>query len=225
MGRTISETLRRFPIRIAAVIAAIIATAPLVLAEETAGETTSSAATEKPKGGAIAAESGVASVYASDLEGNLTASGERYDSQKLTAAHRSLPFGSRISVTDAAFGKTVTVVVNDRWAGGPGQIINLSRRAADVLGMQGPTQREVEIRVESLGDGRRQTPQSGGLTPQLLPVRVEATSNTPGSRARSCTNEAEILGLRDVLLEIHVHNCLGRKPKDTTASNQVKTKQ
>ena len=167
-------------------------------------------------------ESGIASIYAPDLEGNLTASGERYDSQKLTAAHRSLPLGSRIRVTDPASGKSVSVVVNDRWGGGPGQVVNLSRRAADVLGMQSVGQRKVELEVESIGDGRRQpAPQGYSGTPQALPERVEATSSSYSARARSCANEADILGLREALLEIHVRNCLGRKSKSTTPAGSA----
>jgi rare lipoprotein A (peptidoglycan hydrolase) len=162
-------------------------------------------------------ETGMASVYASDLEGRLTASGALYDSQKLTAAHRSLPLGSRIRVTDAASGKSVSVAVNDRWGGGPGQIVNLSHRAAAELGLHPNGQRRVEITVEALGDGRRQA-STAGSTPRLLPDRIEATaSNAPG-RARVCANEADILGLKDVLWESHVRNCLGRKSKPAAAA-------
>ena len=115
-------------------------------------------------------ESGLASVYSSDLEGRPTASGAPYDSQQLTAAHRSLPLGSQIRVTDAASGRSVKVTVNDRWGGGPGQVVNLSRRAADELGMRGSGQRKVDITLETLGEGRR-APAAPGYTakaPQLL---------------------------------------------------------
>ncbi len=198
-----------------------------VIPKSEAGSSATSQKQDEPPAGnprtvAPAVESGIASVYASELEGNLTASGERYDSQKLTAAHRTLPFGSRIRVVDPAAGKTVSVIVNDRWAGGQGQIVNLSRRAADVLGMQSVGQRKVEIEVEALGDGRRQkAPQAGALTPQSLPARMETTSNNLSGRALSCANEADILGLRDVLLEIHVRNCLGRKSKSATTAGQT----
>ena len=173
-------------------------------------------------------ESGMASVYSSDLEGRPTASGAPYDSQKLTAAHRTLPLGSQIRVTDAASGRSVSVTVNDRWGGGPGQVVNLSRRAADEIGMRGSGQRKVDLSVEKMGEGQRAPPAARGYTaatPQLLPARIEATSNDSAGRARGCQNEANILGLQDTLREIHVRNCLKRKPKDSAASNQGNAKQ
>jgi rare lipoprotein A len=171
-------------------------------------------------------ESGLASVYSSDLEGRLTASGAPYDSQQLTAAHRTLPLGSQIRVTDVALGRSVVVTVNDRWGGGPGQVVNLSRRAADELGMRGSGQRKVDITLETLGEGRR-APAAPGYTakaPQLLPERIEATSTDSAARVRSCQNEANILGLQDMLREVHVRNCLGRKSRDGAAQTQVKAK-
>jgi peptidoglycan lytic transglycosylase len=170
-----------------------------------------------------AVESGMASVYASDLEGRATASGAPYDSNNLTAAHRSLPLGSKIRVTDFASGRSVSVTINDRWAGGPGQIVNLSRRAADELGMRGSGQRKVDITVETLGEGRRQpTPAGYTSTPLLLPERIEATSNNAAGRVRACANEADILGLRDSLRESHVRNCLARKSQSGAAAAQAK---
>ena len=76
---------------------------------------------ERPVQEIPAAETGIASVYSDDLEGELTASGQRYDGDRLTAAHRTLPLGTRLKVTDPATGTTVRVVVNDRWGGGPGR--------------------------------------------------------------------------------------------------------
>ena len=57
---------------------------------------------------------------------------------RLTAAHRTVPLGTRLRVSDPASGRSVTVLVNDRWGGGPGRVVNLSRRAADELGMGTP---------------------------------------------------------------------------------------
>jgi rare lipoprotein A (peptidoglycan hydrolase) len=119
----------------------------------------------------------------------------------------------------------VGVTINDRWGGGPGQIVNLSRRAADELGMRGSSQRKVEVAVESLGDGRRQVMPSGhSPSPQPLPDRIEATSNDASARSRACVNEAEILGLQEVLKESHVRNCLGRKARSTSATAQTKSR-
>lgn len=174
-------------------------------------------------GAQASVETGLASVYAEDLEGRPTASGAPYDSQKLTAAHRTLPLGSRIKVVDVVSGRSVSVTVNDRWGGGAGQIVNLSRRAADELGLRGVGQRKVEITVETLGDGRREA-RAASATAVLLPERIEPVPGERGGRTRVCANEADILGLRDALWESHVRSCLGRKSKAVDKAVEAKTR-
>lgn len=78
------------------------------------------------------ASQGVASFY---TEGQQTASGEKFDTQQLTAAHPSLPFGTRLRVTNVATGRSVTVRVNDRGPYVPGRVVDVSRSAANALGM------------------------------------------------------------------------------------------
>jgi peptidoglycan lytic transglycosylase len=78
------------------------------------------------------ARSGFASFYS---EGSDTASGERFDKHKLNAAHRSLPFGTHLRVTNVVNGKTVTVRVNDRGPFVHGRIIDVTSAAAEALGM------------------------------------------------------------------------------------------
>ena len=75
-------------------------------------------------------ETGVASWYGSKFHGRKTASGERYNQNKMTAAHKTLPFGSRVRVRNEKNGKTVIVVINDRGPFVKGRIIDLSRAAA-----------------------------------------------------------------------------------------------
>jgi len=75
-----------------------------------------------------------ASYYADSLAGNSTASGEPYDPKKLTAAHRTLPFGTRLRVTREGHGE-VLVTVNDRGPFIDGRIIDLSRAAAEKIDM------------------------------------------------------------------------------------------
>jgi rare lipoprotein A len=81
--------------------------------------------------------SGIASFYGSSFDGKRTASGEIFSNSKMTAAHRSLSFGSMVRVTNLRNGKQVTVRVNDRgpWTGG--RVIDLSRAAASQIGMIG----------------------------------------------------------------------------------------
>ena len=80
-------------------------------------------------------ERGGASWYGDDFHGRLTASGEVYDQHKLTAAHRSLPLGSRVRVMNASNGRLVEVVINDRGPFVDGRIIDLSHAAAEELDM------------------------------------------------------------------------------------------
>ncbi len=79
--------------------------------------------------------SGEASYYSDDLVGSPTASGEPFDPAKLTAAHRTLPLGSRVRVTNTATGKTVVVRVNDRGPYHERRIIDLSWAAARRIGL------------------------------------------------------------------------------------------
>jgi rare lipoprotein A len=81
------------------------------------------------------AETGVASYYASKFEGRKTASGERYDAGEMTAAHPSLPFGTRVRVTNLENEKSVEVRINDRGPFRKGRVIDLSHRAAEKLGI------------------------------------------------------------------------------------------
>jgi rare lipoprotein A len=78
------------------------------------------------------ASQGVASFY---TEGQQTASGEKFDTHDLTAAHPTLPFGTRLRVTNVATGRSVTVRVNDRGPYVPGRVVDVSHSAADALGM------------------------------------------------------------------------------------------
>ena len=92
-----------------------------------------------PGGGraqARAARAGVASYYAASLHGRRTANGERYDRTALTAAHRSLPFGTLLRVTAPRTGHRVLVRVNDRGPFIAGRQLDLSGAAADRLAMR-----------------------------------------------------------------------------------------
>jgi rare lipoprotein A len=78
------------------------------------------------------ASQGVASFY---TEGQQTASGEKFDTHDLTAAHPTLPFGTRLRVTNVGTGRSVIVRVNDRGPYVPGRIVDVSHSAANALGM------------------------------------------------------------------------------------------
>ena len=78
---------------------------------------------------------GKASFYGNECQGELTANGERFDMYKLTAAHRTLPFGSKVKVVNIQNGKSVVVRINDRGPNIKTRIIDLSYAAADDIGM------------------------------------------------------------------------------------------
>ena len=82
-------------------------------------------------------QSGGASWYGPGFQGKKTASGERFNTHALTAAHRSLPFGSRVQVTNERTGRSVVVRINDRGPFVGGRVIDLSKAAAQAVGISG----------------------------------------------------------------------------------------
>jgi rare lipoprotein A len=93
-------------------------------------------------------EQGKASFYADSFQGRPTASGEIFKQNKKTAAHKTLPFGTKVKVTNLKNGKTVKVVINDRGPFVSGRIIDLSKEAADKIGMRRDGVVEVRIRYK-----------------------------------------------------------------------------
>lgn len=103
-------------------------------------------------------QTGKASFYADKFEGASTASGEKYKHNKLTAAHKSLPFGTRVKVTNLGNSKSVEVVVNDRGPWVENRIIDLSKSAAEALGFVNQGLAEVKVEVVDAGDGKTSDP-------------------------------------------------------------------
>lgn len=92
-------------------------------------------------------DSGLASYYAKRHAGRRTASGERYNPSEMTAAHRTLPFGTRVEVTNLSNGKRAVVRINDRGPHVRGRIIDLSRNAASSIGLISDGVAKVQIRA------------------------------------------------------------------------------
>ena len=82
-------------------------------------------------------QSGKASWYGPGFHGRRTASGERFNSGDMTAAHRTLPFGSRVRVVNKKTGRSVVVRINDRGPYAHGRIIDLSKASAQAIGIDG----------------------------------------------------------------------------------------
>jgi rare lipoprotein A len=98
-------------------------------------------------------ETGLASWYGPRFHGKRTASGEVFNQHDFTAAHRTLPWGSKVKVTNIANGKSVEVRINDRGPFGKGRIIDVSRAAARVLGIVGSG--ITTVRIEWLADSEK----------------------------------------------------------------------
>ena len=91
---------------------------------------------------------GLASWYGPRFQGHFTASGEVFDMYKLTAAHRTLPFGTRVRVINLRNGKSCTVRINDRGPADRHRIIDLSLEAARIIGMKPYSIQRVKLEVQ-----------------------------------------------------------------------------
>lgn len=108
--------------------------------------------------GVAQTQTGKASFYADKFEGSPTASGEKYRHNKMTAAHKTLPFGTKVKVTNMDNGKTVEVEINDRGPYVEGRVIDLSKSAAEALGFINQGLANVTIEVIDAGDGKVSQP-------------------------------------------------------------------
>ena len=118
---------------------------------------------------------GNASWYGSAFQGEETASGETFDQKKLTAAHRTLPMGTKALVTNLETGKSVTVKINDRGPYAKGRKIDLSHAAAQQIGMSKDGVAKVKIETT-----RR-------LKPTAKPARPRTTSHATAGETPTAT--------------------------------------
>ncbi len=117
---------------------------------------------------------GVASWYGEEFAGRTTANGEIFDPRSLTAAHRTLPFGTVLDIKNVKTAQTVRVRVNDRGPYIGGRVIDLSYAAAQKIGLVEPGIGEVQITVVKIGSGDREPPVPFDVTiaedPKTAPV-------------------------------------------------------
>jgi rare lipoprotein A len=117
---------------------------------------------------------GVASWYGEEFAGRTTANGEIFDPSLLTAAHRTLPFGTVLDITNPKTRQTVRVRVNDRGPFIGGRIIDLSYGAAQRIGLIEPGIGEVDIKLVRVGSGEREPPVPFEATvaeaPKVVPI-------------------------------------------------------
>lgn len=126
---------------------------------------------------------GVASWYGEEFAGRTTANGEIFDPAQLTAAHRTLPFGTVLDITNPKTRQTVRVRVNDRGPFIGGRIIDLSYGAAQRIGLIEPGIGEVDIKLVRIGSGEREPPVPFEATVAEAPKVVPIVPAPPASDA------------------------------------------
>jgi rare lipoprotein A len=132
-------------------VAALVVLSPRSEARPPAAATVLLAASLRP-----ALQLGIASWYGPELEGSPTASGEPFDMNGLTAAHRELPIGARVRVTNLVNRRAITLRINDRGPSLPGRVIDVSMAAASKLGFVRAGLAPVSIEVISRLANKRQ---------------------------------------------------------------------
>jgi len=142
-------------------------------------------------------EYGMASYYGDEYNGSETASGQRYDKNELTAAHKTLPMGTKVRVTRLDNKKFVDVRINDRGPYLKGRIIDLSGKAADILGMRKDGTSEVQLDV--LGKGGKVTTSVPKKKNTVIPTPKAATNRgnavkqtTPKPKTKPATKTPEV---------------------------------
>ncbi len=144
-------------------------------------------------------ETGVASWYGSDFHGKATANGEQYDMNTLTAAHRTLPLPTIVRVTNLDNGRSLRLRVNDRGPYARGRIIDVSSKAAKLLGFQGRGTARVRVQYEGKGEIGAAPPVdeddvssvAGGTVhaAPLSPVAVAELAPPPGASASVASSQ------------------------------------
>jgi peptidoglycan lytic transglycosylase len=176
-------------------------------------------------------QTGIASWYGPGFHGNRTANGEIFDQYELTAAHPSLPLGTRVMVTNLANGRAVEVRINDRGPFVDNRVIDLSYGAARVIGMIGPG--TSPVRIEILGAeptmlASRSTPPLPRPTPvprviepleprPVPPPRVETKSeprSEPKLAAPASSFEVEVASFSDAGRAEHLRGVLASRFPD-----------
>lgn len=134
-------------------------------------------------------EYGLASQYGDEFNGSATASGQAYDKNKLTAAHKTLPMGTRVRVTRLDNKKSVVVRINDRGPYIKGRIVDLSGRAASALDMLGDVKTEVKLEVLGKDGKAKAKPKPATVSKPVVPKanipvkKPTAATSAPAKKA------------------------------------------
>lgn len=147
-------------------------------------------------------ETGIASWYGPDFHGKRTANGEVYDQNELTAAHRTLQMPSFVRVTNLENGRSIVVRINDRGPFKHGRIIDVSKRAADLLGFR--AKGTARVRLEVLEQESRRAAaiaKSGADISRLTLADVNKAGQQPVAKVQQASYEAPQRGQRMAQLQ------------------------
>lgn len=126
-----------------------------------------------PRSGGRYVEVGIASWYGPGFHGNRTSNGEVYNAAEMTAAHQTLPLGTRVVVTNLENARSVEVRINDRGPFAKGRILDLSHGAAREIGLVGPGTAQVRVESMDVADG----------PPGVVAYAVQAGAFQDGTKA------------------------------------------
>ena len=142
-------------------------------------------------------ETGRASWYGPDFHGKKTASGETYNKYAFTAAHKTLPFGTRVNVKNLDNGLSTTVVINDRGPFKSGRIIDLSYSAAQKIGMVGTGTARVKIStIGSVANSSKSTATTSSATGKYY---VQVGTYSVADNATNATNKLSGMGYQKIV--------------------------
>lgn len=158
-------------------------------------------------------EEGIASWYGEPFHGQLTANGEVYDMNELTAAHKTLPMPVYVRVTNLENGRSLVLRVNDRGPFIAGRIIDVSRRGAQLLGFEGKGTAQVRVQVVDQESGRtwaelgREPVGTDGASAQAIDLTQEDPGGGLFVQAGAFTNAANAFVVSNALVDtgdVHV---------------------
>jgi len=149
----------------------------------------------QPVAGANQVETGTASWYGPNYDGRPTASGEIFDQEALTGAHPTLPLPSLVEVTNLSNGRKLVIRINDRGPFIDNRVIDVSRKAAEILGFEAAGTAEVSVRyIGPAGEAGVQTASRQGTAPSYRPEPARPAPETVPARAPA-PRSADIGGL------------------------------
>ena len=157
-----------------------------------------------------ATQEGVASWYGPGFHGNRTANGEVYDQYDLTAAHPSLPLGTRAMITNLVNGRSVEVRINDRGPYVDGRIVDLSYAAARTIGMIGPGTSRVRLEVLRAGPVRVAS-RAAAAPPPPRPMPAHAAARRPPPALPRATFVVQVASFSDPRTADHLRQVISRR--------------